>query len=195
MTRTRTTLAVLALVGALGLISYESQPARAQEHGGHDEHANAWKSVTKAICVITPTAGNAAHGVVRFSQEGDGVKVVADVAGLSPGQRHGFHIHEWGDTSAPDGKAAGGHYNPEGHAHAGPGVATRHAGDLGNLSANAEGQAHLELELTGVTVAGLRNPIVGRGVIVHAGEDDLKSQPTGGAGARIGQGVIGIAQP
>jgi len=37
------------------------------------------------------------------------------------------------------------------------------------------------------------NMILGRGVIVHNGEDDLSSQPSGAAGPRVACGVIGIA--
>jgi Cu-Zn family superoxide dismutase len=39
------------------------------------------------------------------------------------------------------------------------------------------------------------NSIIGRSIIVHADPDDLKSQPSGNAGARVGCGVIGIADP
>ncbi|RMG07934.1 MAG: superoxide dismutase family protein [Planctomycetota bacterium] len=198
MKTARFVVPALALAGGLLLLSCKNQPASAQdsrpaEH--HPEHVNAWKAVTKAVCVIQPTQGNEAHGIVRFEQMGEQVKITADIEGLKPGSKHGFHIHQWGDVSDPKGKATGGHYNPEGHAHAGPGKGMRHAGDLGNIVADAQGKAHLELTVDNISVAGLKNPIVGRGMIVHAGEDDLKSQPTGAAGARIGQGVIGIAKP
>jgi Cu-Zn family superoxide dismutase len=195
MKHARPFIAIAAVAGGLLLLSCKSEPAQAQDSRPADQHVNAWKSVTKAICVLRSTKGNTVTGIVRFSQEGEKVKIVADIEGLSPGQKHGFHIHQWGDVSSPDGKSAGGHYNPEGHDHAGPMKGMRHAGDLGNLSANAEGKAHLELTLENLSVAGLKNPIVGRGMIVHKGEDDLKSQPTGAAGPRAAYGVIGIAKP
>jgi len=180
-------LASVALA-ALALAGCQSPPPQ------HPEHEHGWELVTEAVAVIHPTEGNTARGVVRFSQTGEQVTIVADVWGLEPGAKHGFHIHEYGDCSAPDGTSAGGHYDPDGHDHAGPSAAVRHAGDLGNLEADAEGEAHLELTVSNITIADLENPIVGRGVIVHAGEDDLTSQPTGAAGARIGCGVIGIAK-
>jgi Cu-Zn family superoxide dismutase len=68
-----------------------------------------------------------------------------------------------------------------------------HAGDMGNLDADATGQAHLEIAIAGITLMG-KDPIVGRAVIVHAGEDN-GGQPTGNAGARVGQAVIGVANP
>ena len=66
----------------------------------------------KAVCVVHPTKGHNAHGVVTFIKVDGGVKVVADIKGLKPGS-HGFHIHEYGDCSAPNGTSAGGHFNPE----------------------------------------------------------------------------------
>jgi Cu-Zn family superoxide dismutase len=123
------------------------------------------------------------------------VQIVAEISGLKAKARHAFHIHEFGDVTGADGKTAGAHYNPEGHQHAGPDAAMRHAGDLGNVEADAKGRARYEKTLTGITIAGAKNPIVGRSVVIHAGEDDLTSQPSGNAGDRIGVGVIGIAKP
>ena len=63
-------------------------------------------AVEKAVAVLHPTAGQHCHGVVHFTQEGDSVKVVADLEGLNPGQKHAFHIHQFGDCSSPDGMSA-----------------------------------------------------------------------------------------
>lgn len=183
------TLRLLPLLLVAGALAACRPPAR-------DGHASGgFPVVTEAVAVLRPTEGNDVHGIVRFVQEGDRVRVEARITGLPPNSRHGFHIHEFGDATSPDGKSAGGHYNPEGHDHAGPAISRRHAGDLGNVEADAEGTAVLTLTLDNVSISGHRNPILGRGVILHAGEDDLATQPTGGAGARIGIGVIGIAAP
>ena len=146
----------------------------------------------QAVAVLHPTAGNKCHGVVRFTQEGNSVKVVADLEGLTAGQKHAFHIHQFGDCSAPDGMSAGGHYNPESHQHGLPDAAQRHAGDLGNLQADNDGKAHYEITVNNVSIAGAKNPIIGRGVIVHAKVDD-GGQPVDNAGASIACGVIGVA--
>lgn len=120
------------------------------------------------------------------------VKITAQVSGLKPNSKHAIHIHEYGDLRAEDGTMTGGHYNPESHDHALPEKEMRHAGDMGNLVANAEGVASFTLSVDNITLVGSKNPVIGRGVIVHIGEDD-GGQPTGNAGARIAQGVIGIA--
>ena len=128
-------------------------------------------------------------GKATFTATTDGkVLVEASISGLTPGQ-HGFHVHEWGDCSAPDGMSAGGHFNPDGHEHGSPGVAA-HPGDLGNLVADANGRATLSLVLDQVTLDAGPLSVVGRGLIVHADPDDLKSQPVGLAGARIACAVI-----
>ncbi len=146
----------------------------------------------KAICILYPTQGNEINGTVTFTQKPDGILVTADVNGLSPG-KHGFHIHEFGDCSRPDGKSAGGHFNPTGKNHGGPESAERHVGDLGNLIASDDGTAHYERTDKLISFSG-KNSILGRGVIVHADEDDLTSQPTGNAGARLACGVIGLTK-
>jgi Cu-Zn family superoxide dismutase len=148
---------------------------------------------TKAIAVLHPTKGSNVEGTVTFAKSGDEMKIVADVTGLTPG-KHGFHIHEFGDCSSPDGKAAGGHFNPTNNPHAGHDAAARHEGDMGNLEADSAGKAHLELTDNMMAMSGEKS-IIGRGVIVHEKEDDLKSQPVGNAGGRVACGVIGVAKP
>ena len=118
--------------------------------------------------------------------------VVADISGLTPG-KHGFHIHEYGDCSSDDGTSAGGHFNPNGMPHSMPTSEQRHVGDLGNIEADKDGKAHLDYFDTVISFSG-KNSIVGRGLIVHEKEDDLKTQPTGAAGARVACGVIGVVK-
>lgn len=142
-----------------------------------------------AVAELKPTAGNKAAGTVTFTQRGDKVVVVAKVSGLPPGS-HGFHIHEKGDCSAPDGTSAGGHFNPLAKPHAHPTVADRHAGDLPMLEADASGNATLTATIDVITIGSAATDIVGRGVIVHKDPDDWKTQPTGNSGARIACGVI-----
>jgi superoxide dismutase, Cu-Zn family len=148
---------------------------------------------TKATAVLIPTEGNNVRGLVTFTQAGSGVKVAAHIEGLTPG-KHGFHIHEFGDCSSKDGSSAGGHFNPAGAPHAAPEAPQRHAGDMGNIEADQSGVANLEY-VDPVAKLSSHGAIIGRGVIVHANPDDLKTQPTGNAGGRLACGVIGVAKP
>lgn len=145
------------------------------------------------VAVVAPTMGNSANGVVRFMKQDDGIRVIAEIHDLEPNSTHGFHIHQYGDCSAMDGTSAGGHFNPTDAPHAGPDADTRHAGDLGNLTADENGTAEIDFVDDNISFEGATS-VLGRGIIVHAGEDDLVSQPTGDAGARLGCGVVGIAQ-
>jgi len=162
--------------------------------GGEHVHAGADEGVTNAICALAPTAGNRAAGTVRLVASGGEVRVTGNVTGLNPNRQHAFHVHEFGDVSSADGSAAGSHYNPEGHPHGLPVASARHAGDFGNLRADDSGQASIDITVDNISLAGHHNPVVGRAIIVHANEDD-GGQPTGNAGARIAQCVIGIAAP
>jgi len=149
-------------------------------------------AVKRAIAVITSTKGNSVQGIVTFEEGETGVRVIANLTGLKPG-KHGFHIHEFGDISSVDGSSAGGHFNPSGMPHSMPLSAKRHAGDMGNIEADEQGIAHLDYVDLTMKLSGSAS-IIGHAVVVHEKEDDLKTQPTGNAGARIGYGVIGIAK-
>lgn len=146
------------------------------------------KKITHASCDLNSKSGSNVKGKVTFTQEKDGVRIVAKVTGLTPG-KHGFHIHEHGDCSAADASSAGAHYDPTHKKHGGAENPERHVGDLGNIEADKDGVANYNrldkiIELNG------QYSIIGKSVVVHAKEDDLKTQPTGDSGGRIACGVI-----
>lgn len=146
------------------------------------------KARPMAVAVLSPAQGKNVAGQVTFIKESEGIRVTANVTGLTPG-KHGFHIHEKGDCSAPDFTSAGGHFNPAGVPHGAPTSPQHHVGDFGNLEANQEGVARLELVAPWLSFDGT-NSIIGKAVIVHEKADDLQTQPTGNAGGRWACGVI-----
>lgn len=174
-------LPALALAFAFGILAPGCGEKEKSAGGGQE-------GPSSAIARLAPTKGSKVAGTVRFVREGGGIRVTANVSGLSPGE-HGFHIHEKGDCSAPDASSAGGHFNPTNEPHGGRNAAQRHVGDFGNITAGPDGRANVEFVDTKIALSG-RNSIIGRAVIVHAGRDDLQSQPSGDAGARLACGVI-----
>jgi Cu-Zn family superoxide dismutase len=152
---------------------------------------NATGYVKKGICLLYPTQGNKVSGTVTFVETEGGVRVIALVSGLEPNTKHGFHIHEFGDCSASDASSAGGHFNPDAMSHGGPMDKMHHAGDLGNLEADVNGNATLDYIDPMLAMRGDYS-IIGLSVVVHQNEDDLKTQPSGNSGPRIACGVIGI---
>jgi len=167
--------------------------AACQQPAPPPAEAPAAPEISRAVAVLHPTEGSQVEGVVQFTRTAEGIRIEATVSGLTPG-RHGFHIHEWGDCSAPDATSAGGHFNPTDQPHGASDSPARHVGDLGNLEADEDGMASYSRVDTVVAFSGPRS-IIGRAVIVHEAEDDLTSQPTGNAGGRLACGVIGIAAP
>lgn len=156
---------------------------------GHhaDEH-----QVDHAVCVLQPVGDSGVSGTILFDREGDALRVTGTVKGLSPG-KHGFHIHEFGDLrDMQKGLSTGGHFNPTGSAHGHREGDERHAGDFGNIEANAEGVAKIDFTDKVASING-EHSIIGHGVVVHADEDKF-TQPTGDAGGRVAIGVVGIAK-
>ena len=157
---------------------------------------------TVAVAHIKPAPGATTQpaigkgaGTVTFTQKAvDKVRVQAELTGLPPGE-HGIHIHEKSDLTAPDLSSAGPHFNPSHAKHAGPMAEMHHAGDLGNITADASGNAKLDITIDGVTLLGDgANNILMKSVVIHAKADDLKTDPSGNSGPRIAGGVIEAAK-
>jgi len=146
------------------------------------------EDVTFVVARIFPTEGNAVSGLVTFTVEGNAVRISGSIAGLSPG-KHGFHVHEFGDMSSNDGSSAGGHFNPGNMKHGARESVESHAGDLGNIEADANGVATFSFLDRRLSLFG-EDGIVGRALVVHKDADDLASQPAGDSGPRVGYGAI-----
>lgn len=121
---------------------------------------------------------NKVSGKVVFTEINDTVKMLAELEGLKPGTVHAIHLHEKADCSSPDGKWGD--------------VQGYHRGDIGNFTSNENGKATVTFETDEwcITCQDTTRTILGRGIIVHEGNDDFTTQPTGAAGKRIACGAI-----
>ncbi|MFU8815860.1 MAG: superoxide dismutase family protein [Pseudomonadales bacterium] len=182
------------LVLALGACGGE-RPAPAEMTGDPQHSGGSAPSATQAHVELAPTEGSEVRGSLTFTDEGGALRLHGTITGLEPGSARGFHIHEFGDCSAPDATSAGGHWNPQGHDHGRRSQGEFHAGDMDNITADASGSVTVDDVLTGLEIGtGSARDVVGRSVIVHKGTDDYVSQPTGDAGARAACGVIELQE-
>jgi Cu-Zn family superoxide dismutase len=148
------------------------------------------KKGASALAKIDPRSGSTVTGIATFEEVEGGVRVKIEVQNAPPGY-HAVHVHEKGDCSAPDGSSAGGHFNPAALNHGSPhAVGAHHAGDLGNMLVGDDGKGYHEILMPDLSVTSGPNSVIDRAIIIHAGIDDLVTQPTGNAGGRIGCGVI-----
>ncbi|KAI7906901.1 copper/zinc superoxide dismutase [Cokeromyces recurvatus] len=159
--------------------------------------ATACNTSIKAIAYLNDTSVGVSGSVTFIQHKHNGpTEVIANISGLPQGD-HGIHVHQYGDLS--DGcTSLGAHYNPFNKTHGGPTGKNRHVGDFGNIVANAEGQAMLNLNISTLRLSGPHS-IIGRGIVIHTGKDDLGlggtplSNTTGNSGARLACAVIGYA--
>jgi Cu-Zn family superoxide dismutase len=162
--------AVLALAGCAGVGAMaDTQTVTLRDSGGR----------TVGTALLTPAT--------------EGVQVVLSANGLPAGV-HGVHVHMTGLCDAPDFTTAGGHFNPGSRQHGFENPAGSHAGDLPNITVDANGRGSLSGVARGVTLTGngassLRKP-GGTALVVHATADDYRTDPSGNSGARIACGVI-----
>ncbi|XP_015775374.1 PREDICTED: superoxide dismutase [Cu-Zn]-like [Acropora digitifera] len=151
----------------------------------------------KAVCVLLESKSKEVKGVINFEQKQGECRIYGELTGLTPG-KHGFHVHQFGDGTNGC-TSAGPHFNPEGKLHGGPVDEERHHGDLGNIIANEQGVAKVDMTDKLVSLVG-KDSVVGRTIVVHEKADDLgkggneESTKTGNAGGRLACGVIGITK-
>lgn len=158
-------------------------------------------SHSSPIYAIAVFSNDNIKGTVRFTEELEinRIRIEVNIKGLSPNSLHGFHVHEAGDLTDKCTSMCA-HFNPYSKTHGCPGMKERHVGDLGNLITNTKGDATYIYYDNVIKLRGTKCNIIGRGLIIHADEDDCgqggnaESLKTGNAGKRIACAVIGYAK-
>lgn len=134
-----------------------------------------------------------AIGTAELTDEEDGVTVALQAENLEQGM-HGIHFHQEGMCETPDFKSAGDHFNPENSMHGLENSDGPHAGDLPNIEVSEDGTVSQEFKAENVTLKiGEENSLLkegGTALVIHAGEDDQKTDPSGDSGDRVACGVI-----
>lgn len=153
--------------------------------------ANASAAVGHAMADIVDAQGQT-RGQAMLMQAKDGVHVQVKGVGLPAGV-HAVHVHTTGTCTGPDFTSAGGHWNPEKKQHGHDNPAGAHMGDMPNMTVSADGTGTLDTIIKGATLEGGSEPLFdadGAAIVIHAGQDDYKSDPTGNAGGRLACGVV-----
>lgn len=156
-----------------------------------DPGAATRQPVREAIAILRPTQGSRVAGVVRLRESAEGIEVISAVDNL-PGGAHAYHVHVYGDCSAPDATSAGPHFH-----FTGSSLDTEVdiiTGDLGELRGGTSRTATHRARIPSASLQGTFS-LIGRAVVVHAKGNDPRVTPDGGAGDRIACGVIGVANP
>ncbi len=183
-------VSILALVAFAGCGGGEKPEPESASETNEAPDQNFTVEGNFAEAMIDGKSGSELTGMAIFTEKAGEVTVTVDVE-KAPAGIHAVHLHEFGDCSSPDGKSAGGHWNPTGKDHGQWGHDPFHLGDIGNLEVGEDGTGSLTLTTDQWELGtGGDRDIVGLGLVVHAGPDDFTSQPSGAAGARIGCGVV-----
>lgn len=142
-----------------------------------------------SVSAMLRTATGAEAGRATATEVAGGVRFTIDAKGL-PAGTHGAHIHTTGACDAPGFTTAGGHWNPTGAKHGAMNPQGPHEGDLPNLVIGSDGRGTLGATIPAATMAGLMDTD-GAAIVIHAGPDDLMTDPAGNSGGRIACGVFG----
>lgn len=157
-------------------------------------------SCDRSMAIGMPVAGSAHATAVLHDGAGaevgratatdvaGGIRYTLDVRRIAAGT-HGAHIHMVGRCEAPGFTTAGGHWNPTAMKHGSMNPAGPHQGDLPNLVVGTDGRGTVGVTVPGGTLAALLDAD-GAAIVVHAGPDDLMTDPAGNSGGRIACGVF-----
>ena len=192
----RTFLVAAVSATALTACQQASEPAasNAASPANEVEAANERASAERAATPRLIDANGQEIGRVFMSEDAAGVTLRVIAEGLPEG-KHGVHLHEKGICEPPF-ATAGAHWNPTSKKHGRDNANGAHLGDLDNLDAKAGSGSEMTVTIPGVTIRGDEGDKIkladadGTSLVIHADEDDYKTDPSGNSGDRIACAVL-----
>ncbi len=198
-----------ALVAGMAVVTAACGGEKSQASNGIQNEATSPATVGEAgngNAQSAATAGGDGHGgapvldaqgkqvaTADVAQQGDQLYVAIQVTDMAPGT-YAAHIHMTGRCEAPTFQSAGAHWNPTGRQHGSENPEGPHLGDLPNLTIGADRRGQIEFRVPNASFEGGANPVLdadGAAVVIHAGPDDHRTDPSGNSGDRIACGVLG----
>ena len=189
----RTSLTILAGVIALQACGGAGDSAAGDTTPAESAAARTDSAPTANAGATAPVRNAAGRelGTLTLADSGQaGIRVTGRLTGLPPGE-HGIHIHMVGQCQPPF-ESAGAHWNPTSRQHGTQNPQGPHLGDMPNVTVGADSSAQVQVSTTGGTLRG-QNGLLdadGAAVVVHAGADDNRTDPSGNSGARIACGTV-----
>lgn len=199
MRRTARFLALAAVIAVVGCNRPEPEPLNeeatppegtARESDRESPSRMPEAEQHTAAARIEGKSGSSLSGEATLMEQDDSVEIVVRLSNATPGP-HAVHLHENGDCSGDDASGAGQHWNPTDSPHGKRGSGSFHVGDIGNVEVGPDGSGTLTVVAQDWSLdAGGENDPVGKAIVVHAQADDFTTQPDGGAGQKVGCGVV-----
>ena len=183
-------LAACAAPTTSAVATAQSEPVAAEPVAAQAPATSAVAPAGAQAIAELSRADGAPAGTTRIVQSAEGLDVAVALIGMAPGT-YAVHIHTTGRCDAPDFASAGGHWNPSAKQHGRDNPMGAHSGDLPNAVIGADGTGTIAARVPGALTGdmGLLDAD-GAAVMVHAGPDDFRTDPSGNSGARIACGIL-----
>lgn len=216
------TFSFIIAMGVAGLLSMSTasaaKPGEQQQKASKQEAAAGLGQVESGVAVMNPVGKSKLKGKIQLNQKENILQLKGSLSGLEPNRPYFVFAHQYGNCGGDQAKMTGGAYKA-GAMSRGASEAEQKQGEqaglskeemqkwqqewkmlrdqypglLGYFQTDGKGKARFEQAVTGYTLTGEANPLLGRSLVIAPA-------PKGGRGSGeaegkpMGCGVIGISK-